>query len=54
MLQVNAIVACDFLTTEYHKKFLDAIIYLAMSDIPCTCNDASVMVYFQLFICDGN
>ena len=44
-LQVNAIFAGDLLTTEYHRKVLKAIISLATSDIPCTCNDASVMVY---------
>ena len=45
MLQVNANFACDLHTTEYHKKVLEAIIYLATSDIPCTCNNEAVMVY---------
>ena len=49
------IFACNLtLCTEYHKKVLEAIIYLAMSDILCTCNDASAMVYLWIFTCDGN
>ena len=46
--------ACDLHSTEYHKMSLEAIIYLATFDIPCTCNDASAMIYLQLFACDGN
>ena len=49
MLQVNTNFACDLLTTEYHKQVLEAIITLATSDIPCTCNDVSAMVYLRLF-----
>ena len=46
--------ACDLLTTEYHKKVLEAIISLAMSGILCTCNDASGMDYLRLLTCNGN
>ena len=53
-LQVNANFACDLLNTEYHKQVLEVITSLAMSDIPCTCNDASAIVYLRLFTCDGN
>ena len=44
MLQVNALFACDLLTTGYHEQLLEAIITLAMSGIPCTCDGASAMV----------
>ena len=54
MLHVNAMFACDLHTTESHKQVLEVIISLASSDIPCTCNDASAMVYLRLFTCDGN
>ena len=53
MLQVNAIYSRDRHTTEYNKKVLEAIIYLATSDIPYTYNDVSAMVYLRLFTCDG-
>ena len=51
-LDRRSIFPCDLLTTDYHKQVLVAFISLATSDIPCTCNDASAMVYLQLFTCD--
>ena len=48
MLQVNdsneTAFSCDLLTTEYDEQLLEAIIALAMSDIPFTCDGASAMV----------
>ena len=44
-LQVNADFACDLLTILFHKLVLAAIKTLAMSDIQCTCDGASPMVY---------
>ena len=38
----------------YHEQVLAAIIILAMSDIPCTCDGASLMVYLRLFTCNAN
>ena len=39
---------CDLLTTEYDEQLLEAIINLAMSGIPCTCDGASAIHYLRL------
>ena len=54
MLQVNAVFASYFLTADRDELLLDAIITLAMSDISCTGDGASAMVYLQFITCDGN
>ena len=36
---------CDLTTIEYDEHLFDAIITIAMSGIPCTCDGASAMVY---------
>ena len=46
-------VSTDLLTTEYDGQVLGAIITVAMSVIPCTCNAASAMLYLQGNTCDG-
>ena len=51
---VNAVFACDLLTAERDELLLDAIMTLAMSDISCTCDGASAMVYVRFITCDGN
>ena len=53
-MRVNADSVCDLLSTECNEQVLYAIRTLATSDIPCACNDASAMVYLQLFNCNGN
>ena len=45
LTDVNVLFACDLLTTEYDEQLLEAIITVATSDIPCTCDGASAMVY---------
>ena len=47
MLQVNAVFACNLLTTEYDEQLLEAIMTLATSGIHCTCDRASAMVYLR-------
>ena len=49
MLQVNGLFAWDLPTIWYRDQVLAAIITLAMSDIPCTCDGASLMVYLRFF-----
>ena len=46
-MQVNAVFECDLLTSEQNDGVLQAIITLAMSDIHCSCDGASAMVYFR-------
>ena len=44
-LQVNALFACNLLTTKIDGQHLEAIITLAMSGIPYTRDDAFAIVY---------
>ena len=46
-MHVNAIFACDLLTAKRDELLLDAIVPLTMSDISCTCDGASAMVYLR-------
>ena len=43
----NVIFATDLLTTEYHELCFEAIIAHTTSDKPCSCDDASAMVYLR-------
>ena len=45
--KLNADFACDLLSTKSNEQVLEAIITLAMSDIPCT-----LMVHLQWFTPD--
>ena len=41
----NDVLACDLLTLEYHKQVFEVIITLVTSDIPCSFNGTSTLVY---------
>ena len=44
----------DLLTADYDEQLFNAILTLAMSDIPYTFDGASAMVYFLWIAFDGN
>ena len=45
--RLNLLFACDLTTAEYDEQLPYAIITLATSDRPCTCDGASEMVYLR-------
>ena len=45
--KINAVFAYNLHTTGYDEQFLEAIVTLAMSDVPFTCNGVSAMICLQ-------